>query len=461
MKRTIAAGSNNAFSTSEKCTWTLRSKTKAPTFAISQATAAKQLPAEYDVIYQEWVDGWQLTAGEDFVTGYAADAAGGASGAAVISGGVPLPAMAVAKYGSVYKYNYEGTAVAGTNNAQVPGEAFTYHRNKLSCVTNANFASAGADTPAGCWTGNMEKRWFSLDPSGAQYQNALATAYASLLSTYNADATKYNAYLAKVKENAEVDAFAAFFSPPEKPALVKRPAAPTKPAAYTGMAHWAVAKQQNWRMKVGGAANDPTPGTDYILGNNKMGGWGSWTISRLVGGYQSAETDKISHSFGMLGTTQSATLDTGRSYLKNWQKTVGFDTSGTTGARVAAQYVGKSTAEQWAGTETGSVMCPAAASTATHACGWKVGATAAVANPKWVYLNISVWANGSAAKTPTEWTTAAVDMYIQFYASAWADGKDYYSPAAAATGTTLTEPAAAQALAASAAAALAVAAALY
>jgi hypothetical protein len=244
--------------------------------------------------------------------------------------------MAVAKYGSVYKYNYEGAAVAGTNNAQMPGEAFTYHRTSAACATDATNLNTGNNDPDNCWNLNMEKRWFSLDPSGAQYQNALATAYASLLSTYNADATKYNAYLAKVKENAEVDAFAAFFSPPEKPALVKRPAAPTKPAAYTGMAHWAVAKQQNWRMKVGGAANDPTPGTDYILGNNKMGGWGSWTISRLVGGYQSAETDKISHSFGMLGTTQSATLDTSRSYLKNWQKTVGFDTSGTTGARVAA-----------------------------------------------------------------------------------------------------------------------------
>ena len=367
--------------------------------------------------------------------------------------------MLAVKYGSVYKYNYEGAAVAGTNNAQVPGEAFTYHRTSAACATNADLTAA--DTPATCWTNNMEKRWFSLDPSGAQYQNRLAADYASKLTAYNADATKYNAYLAKVKENAEVDAFAAFFSPPEKPALVKRPAAPTKPAAYTGMAHWSVAKQQNWRFKVGGAANDPTPGTEYILGNNKMGGWGSWTISRLVGGYQTAEANKISHSFGMLGTTQSATVDTGRSYLKNWQKTVGFDTSGTTGARVAAQYVGKSTANQWAGTETGSAMCPEVVSTATQACGWATGATKSAANAKWVYLNISVWANGSATQDAAAWTAAAYDMEIQFYASAWADGTDYYSPAAAATGTTLTEPAAAQALAASAAAALAVAAALY
>jgi hypothetical protein len=52
-------------------------------------------------------------------------------------------------------------------------------------------------------------------------------------------------------------------------------------------------------------------------------------------------------------------------------------------------------------------------------------------------------------------------MKVQFYASAWADGTDYYSPAAVSDPTALTTPAAAQALAASAAAVVAVAAALY
>lgn len=73
MKRTIVQTASG-FSTSEKCTWTLRSKTKAPTFAISQAskTAAKPLPSNYDVVYQEWVEGWQLDKGE-FLTGYDTD----------------------------------------------------------------------------------------------------------------------------------------------------------------------------------------------------------------------------------------------------------------------------------------------------------------------------------------------------------------------------------------------------
>jgi hypothetical protein len=70
--------------------------------------------------------------------------------------------MEAAKYGSVYKYNYDATAVAGTNNAQVPGEAFTYHRNSIACKTNADLNTAQT-----CWASKMEKRWFSLDPSGA------------------------------------------------------------------------------------------------------------------------------------------------------------------------------------------------------------------------------------------------------------------------------------------------------
>lgn len=60
--------------------------------------------------------------------------------------------MAAANYGSVYKYNYEGTAVAGTNNAQVPGEAFTYHRTSAACATDATNLSTGANTPTAlCW----------------------------------------------------------------------------------------------------------------------------------------------------------------------------------------------------------------------------------------------------------------------------------------------------------------------
>merc|ERR1712070_807973 len=183
------------------------------------------------------------------------------------------------------------------------------------------------------------------------------------------------------------------------------------------------------------------------------GGWGAWTISRLAGGYNDAATNLISHSFGMLGTTQSATVQTGWSYAKQWQKD--NETGDRTVVQVRASFTGKA--------NEGGLMCTTAVAvggSGTHACGLnKTTGTAADVNTAYAYLNVSVWTNSDTALTATAWNTAAYDPYIQFYASAWADGKAYYAPAAA--GTALSEPAGAQALAASAAAVLAAAAALY
>jgi len=233
--------------------------------------------------------------------------------------------------------------------------------------------------------------------------------------------------------------------------MVKRPGAPTTPATYTGLQHWP-ASQQTLMLK-DGTGFPTTDGKQYVLGNNLLGGWGAWTISRLAGGYNDANTNLISHSFGMLGTTQSATAQTGWSYAKQWQK--GGETQQRTVAEVRASFTGKA--------NEGGLMCTAAATAATHACALnKSTGTAADANTAYAYLNVSVWSNADATPiTASAWNTAAYDPYIQFYASAWADGKAYYAPAAAAAGTALSEPAGAQALAASAAAVLAAAAALY
>ena len=104
-------------------------------------------------------------------------------------------------------------------------------------------------------------------------------------------------------------------------------------------------------------------------------------------------------------------------------------------------------------------MCTTAATTASHNCALSKGpGTSADVNTAYAYLNVSVWTNTAAALTAANYVS---DTSIQFYASAWADGKAYYAPAAAAAGTALSEPAGAQALAASAAAVLAAAAALY
>merc|ERR1711934_1089495 len=91
----------------------------------------------------------------------------------------------------------------------------------------------------------------------------------------------YNTYLADLKTANEKDAFSAFFSPPKKPAMVKRPGAPTTPATYTGLQHWP-ASQQTLMLK-DGTGFPTTDGKQYVLGNNLLGGWGAWTISRLAG----------------------------------------------------------------------------------------------------------------------------------------------------------------------------------
>jgi hypothetical protein len=49
----------------EKCTWTIMSVTKAPSFRITSAATAFGI--KWDIMYQEWVDGWQLDAGVDFL----------------------------------------------------------------------------------------------------------------------------------------------------------------------------------------------------------------------------------------------------------------------------------------------------------------------------------------------------------------------------------------------------------
>ena len=199
--------------------------------------------------------------------------------------------------------------------------------NGKDCAAHPSDFSA-ADTPAGCFTA-LQKRWFTLDTSAMRLKHAEADDYAAKLSTFNTEAAAYNGYIAKVKEmNAKANAFTDFFSPPEKPAFVKRPSVPRMPAVTTNyLQHWAAAKQRNFAKTVGGAANQPTA-YEYIPGNYWTGGWGHWTISRLVlGTNRDPFNNAIAHSFGMLGvtTTGAAASPTAnnRSFLKNWQTAAG------------------------------------------------------------------------------------------------------------------------------------------
>lgn len=199
-------------------------------------------------MYQEWIDGWQLTAGVDFLSGWKDSIA---TPTEFVVGGVPLQTMLAAKYNKVFKFNISDTVVytgsswedASTNNAQRPGEAWVYQADGNGCVPGATPGADknGAGTVGACFAAKVKKRWINLDTSGVTYLNAVKDNYDSKLSTFNTAAASYNTYLADLKTANEKDAFSAFFSPPKKPAMVQRPGAPTMPATYTGLQHWPVA----------------------------------------------------------------------------------------------------------------------------------------------------------------------------------------------------------------------------
>ena len=131
----------------------MKSKTKAPTFAVyTGSTAAKTYSDKWDIIYQEWVDGWQLAKGTEFVDDHPT------AGTVVASGGVVFPHILSDKYSTVYKHNFATTldngqqGVAGSNNDQSFGEAWTYViPNGQTCNSASASFDTAADTPTPCF----------------------------------------------------------------------------------------------------------------------------------------------------------------------------------------------------------------------------------------------------------------------------------------------------------------------
>lgn len=231
MLRTVVAANMSTF---EKCTWTMSSKTKAPTFKISGGTVV--LGASFEVMYQEWVDGWQLSSLVDF----APIIVSGTAGASRAMNGIVFPHVISTTYAKVAKYNYPTvsggntpTDIEASNNAQRSGMAYTLvSPNGAACA----MASTDVSTPTSCFDA-LKRRWFTASDAsaGTMAAGANMTTYNGKKTTFNTAATAYNTYLADLKTANEKDAFAAFFAPPTKPAFVKRPATPWMPAAYTGV----------------------------------------------------------------------------------------------------------------------------------------------------------------------------------------------------------------------------------
>lgn len=159
LERTVSA---TGFDESEKCTWVMSSTTKAPTFKISTPTAAANvLPATFDLIYQEWVEGWNgLVKDTDYRLHNGTNK----------SEGIIYPHILAAKYGTVAKYNYAGTGfdeqASLTNNDQNFGSAFVFVKSSLACDITATI---GTNAPANCIDAGLvvKQRWFNASEASS------------------------------------------------------------------------------------------------------------------------------------------------------------------------------------------------------------------------------------------------------------------------------------------------------
>jgi hypothetical protein len=121
--RTVAT----EFSGLEKCTWTIMSLTKAPSFKLSSVDIA--LTDKFDIMYQEWVDGWQLDVDSHFnsMQSTATTKVTGSTGKTSMNG-IVFPHIASGTYLKVAKHNYpiQDNKAGLTNNDEARGMAFSY-----------------------------------------------------------------------------------------------------------------------------------------------------------------------------------------------------------------------------------------------------------------------------------------------------------------------------------------------
>lgn len=225
--RAIAA----TFGPTEKCTFISSTKTGAPTFELD--LGEKGFENKYDVHFQEWIEGWELTKDTDYIEHQVRTGAANDAGA----GGTPFAHMVEANYGKAFKYNYADT-IPGVG--QEFGEV--YHYLNPGDITSL-YASNAVETSLTA-TDPRVKRWYPADIGmmASKTANNQFDDYAIDLANYKSKASDYNSYVDSFNVEAEKDVFSAIFSPVRFPELVLRPNEPTRPADYTGIREWSTLK---------------------------------------------------------------------------------------------------------------------------------------------------------------------------------------------------------------------------
>jgi hypothetical protein len=83
----------------EKCTYVVTTVEGAPSFSLKNV-ASQGLSDKYDVHFQEWIEGWELTKDEDYI-----EIVEQAAGKGTV-GGTPFGHITNAKWLKAKKYNY-------------------------------------------------------------------------------------------------------------------------------------------------------------------------------------------------------------------------------------------------------------------------------------------------------------------------------------------------------------------
>ena len=131
----------------------------------------------------------------------------------------------------------------------------------------ADIATTAANIPAGQNFGNNGPAYFDfrvvryIPVSAAQTVwtagNNLNTLYTSKTTAYATAKTTWNAYVAILKKNAKMDAFAAAFSPPKAPTVPPLQNMPWTPAPYSG--YLKQTPLEAWKLKNNLVGTSVTP----------------------------------------------------------------------------------------------------------------------------------------------------------------------------------------------------------
>jgi len=283
-----------------KCTFVGSAKAGPPAFSILNGTAKPLDPTGgWIVHHMEYNDNQIISqAAADYT--YTANALGALLPSMDFTSKVPTFTMGQLAYSKQRTWYGAGTSVYAMDNWNAPyrnGALDANLKSKQQWGNVAMFSSsvAGTDYTSATTAALFDSRTVRYAPvQGAINCNtmgtAVAAAYNSKKTEYDAAKTLWDNYVAILTKNAKVDAFAAAFAPPKAPTVPPLPNMPWMPSVSQTMYKLASAKLM--AGVVGGGqstivvASQPTTAEFWLNDDAPSlasgGGWGSFTAAVLT-----------------------------------------------------------------------------------------------------------------------------------------------------------------------------------